>query len=125
MQDSTPVAAYISAVITTAFSVLHPWASTGAAFGCFFFLSVSSLLSGAKRIQLLIFSWGIGYASGVFWNGDGPPYSKEPMLIAAAVSALASVIFTAFYHIIDNGEPLTPWLNAVLERVPFLTKKER
>lgn len=99
-------------------NALHPWASTGAAFGCFFFLSVSARVKRWSRFQLLIFSWGIGYAGGIYYNGSGQP-TQGAMLVAGICAALGSAIFTAFYRIIDEDGKLPPWLGSVLDRLPF------
>lgn len=99
-------------------SGLHPYASTGAAFGCFFFLSVSARLKPWSRLQLLVFSWGIGYAGGIYYNGEGVQ-TQGAMLVAGVCAALGSAIFTAFYRIIDEDGKLPPWLGSVLDRLPF------
>lgn len=109
----------LGAVLGATFAALNPWAVMGAAFGCCFFLSVSSLLSGWKRFQLLLFSFGIGYAAGEFWYGAGPPYDRNAMFVAAIGAALASVVFAAFYRVIENGGDLPPWLANLISRIPF------
>jgi hypothetical protein len=111
------------AVFWLLLAALHPWAATGAAFGCCFFLASPASTRGWQRVKLGLFSWGIGYAAGVFTYGGGPPYSDKAMLVSAGVSALAAIIFTGLYHVIATGGPLPPWLESMLDRVPFLKRK--
>lgn len=102
---------------------IHPWAATGAVVGCCFFLAAPMATSGWQRVKLTAFSFGIGYAGGVFWYGGGPPWSEKAMLISAALSALAAVVFTAFYYIIDKSGPLPSWLESILDRIPFFKRR--
>lgn len=121
-QDPAPALLIVLATwITAVVAAMHPWASTGAAFGCFFFLSVSSRLKRSARVQLLIFSWGIGYGAGIYWNGDDPA-RQGAMLVAGVAAALGSALFTAFYRVIDKDGALPPWLGSVLDRLPFTRK---
>lgn len=69
---------------------MHPHAAAGAAFGCFFFLASPASTNRRQRLLLAVFSFGIGYAAGVFVYGGGPPYSEKAMVVAASVSALAA-----------------------------------
>lgn len=103
-------------------AAMHPWAATGAAFGCCFFLASPAASHGWKRIKLGLFSWGIGYGAGVWAYGGGPPYSDKAMIVAAAAAALAAITFTAWAHMIQSGGALPPWMGAVLDRVPFLKR---
>lgn len=102
---------------------INPWAATGAAFGCCFFVGSPRSTTGWQRVKLTLFSFGIGYGAGVFWYGGGPPYLEKAMLPAGALSALAAVIFTAFYHVIDKSGPLPAWLESILDRIPMLKKR--
>jgi hypothetical protein len=104
-------------------AAIHPWAAAGAAFGCCFFLAAPSATSGWKRLKLGLFSFGIGYAGGVFCYGGGPPWSEKAMLVAAALSALGAVLFTAFYYVIDKSGPLPAWLESILDRIPMLKRR--
>lgn len=101
---------------------INPWAATGAAFGCCFFGFSPKSTSNWQRIKLGLFSFGIGYAAGVFLYG-GMPWNEKAMFPAAALSALAAVIFTAFYHIVDRNGPLPAWLEGILDRIPILKKR--
>lgn len=112
-----------AAVLWGVLYALHPWAATGAAFGCCFFLAMPSAYRGGKRALLGVFSWGIGYGSGVWAYGGGPPYSDKAMIVSAATSAVAVSVFLAWRHMIDNGGALPPWMESVLDRVPFLKRK--
>lgn len=104
-------------------AAMHPWAATGAAFGCCFFLVSPNATRGLRRLALGAFSWGLGYASGVFAYPKGPPYDPSAMLPAAAVAALAVVVFTAFYSLIERDGPLPAWLESILDRIPVLKRK--
>lgn len=110
-------------LIGSAGLILHPWAAIGAAFGCCFFLAMPSATRGMGRLGLGVFSWGIGYAAGVFAYGDGPPWDSKAMLVAACVAALAAVCFTGIFHAVAKGGPLPPWLESTLDRVPFLKSR--
>jgi hypothetical protein len=104
-------------------AAIHPWAATGAAFGCCFFLAAPMATTGWQRFKLVLFSFGLGYAGGVFWYGGGPPWSEKAMLVAAALSALGAVIFTAFYYVIDKSGPLPAWLESILDRIPLFKRR--
>lgn len=119
MSDHTSTVAYVLSALGAFLAPVHPWAATGAAFGCCFFLAAPATTVGAKRWLLALFSLGIGYAAGVFFYGEGPPYSNKAMLVAAALAALAAVLFTAWHAIIANNGPLPPWLSAIIELLPF------
>lgn len=104
---------------------IHPWAATGAAFGCCFFLAAPRATSGWQRIKLALFSFGFGYAAGVFFypHVPGEPWNEKAMLVSAGVSALAAVAFTAFYFIIDKSGPLPDWLKDILDRIPMFKRR--
>jgi len=106
---------------------IHPWAATGAAFGCCFFLSIRSGVSstGWQKLKLGLFTFGLGYAAGVFFypNVAGEPWNEKAMLVSAAVAALGSVAFTAFYYVIDNSGPLPAWLKDILDRIPMFQRR--
>lgn len=119
MHDQNPYLAFAFGVMSTVIAATHPWAATGAAFGCCFFLASPASTSGRQRWLLSAFSLGIGYAAGVFFYGEGPPYSNKAMLVSAAIAALAAVLFTAWAAIITNNGPLPPWLASIIELLPF------
>ncbi len=102
---------------------IHPWAAVGAAFGCCFFLAAPMVTNLWQRVKLGLFSFGLGYAAGIFWYGEGPPWNEKAMLVSAALSALGAVIFTAFYYVIDKSGPLPAWLESILDRVPMLKRR--
>jgi hypothetical protein len=103
-------------------AAVNPWAATGAAFGCCFFLAAPMATNGWQRFKLMMFSWGIGYGSGVFFYGGGPPWNEKAMMVSAALSALGAVIFTAFYYVIDKNGPLPSWLENILDRIPLFKR---
>lgn len=115
----TSAAHAVLAMFAALFAATHPWAATGAAFGCCFFLASPSATTRRQRWLLGAFSCGIGYACGVFFYGEGPPYSQKAMLVAAAMSALAAVLFTAWAGVIANNGTLPPWLASLFELLPF------
>lgn len=104
---------------------IHPWAATGAAFGCCFFLAAPMATSGWQRLKLGLFSFGMGYAAGVFFypHVPGESWNEKAMLVSAGVSALAAVAFTAFYFIIDKSGPLPDWLKDILDRIPMFKRR--
>jgi hypothetical protein len=112
-------AAWVMGALATMWAATHPWAATGAAFGCCFFLAYPGATTGKQRLFLGLFSLGIGYGCGVFFYGEGPPYSNKAMLPAAAVAALAAVLFTAWRVMIKKNGTLPPWLASLIELLPF------
>lgn len=105
-------------------AALNPHAAAGAAFGCCFFLAYPSASTAAQRLLYGAFSWGIGYGAGVFFYGEGPPYSQKAMLIAATVSAVAVLIFVAWGGIIQRNGKLPRWAESILDIVfPYRTKR--
>ncbi|MNR14252.1 hypothetical protein D3C85_1307190 [compost metagenome] len=105
-------------------AAMHPHAAAGAAFGCCFFLAYPSASRGLRRLLYGVFSWGIGYATGVFFYGGGPPYSQKAMLVSAAAAALAVLIFIAWGGIIRRDGNLPPWAQSILDIVfPFRAKR--
>jgi hypothetical protein len=105
-------------------ALLNPHAAAGAAFGCCFFLAYPSASRGLQRLLYGAFSWGIGYAAGVFFYGEGPPYSQKSMLVAAVAAALAVLVFIAWSAIIHRDGNLPPWMQSLLDIVlPFRAKR--
>lgn len=104
---------------------VHPWAATGAAVGCCFLLFAPMATAGWQRLKLIPFSFGTGYACGVFWYGrvPGEHWNEKAMLVSIFFSALAAVIFTAFYYVIDKNGPLPPWLESILDRIPLFKRR--
>lgn len=115
--------AWLAATFLAIGAAIHPWAATGAAFGCCFFLAAPGATSGWQRIKLLLFSMGFGYSCGTFLYGGGPPWSEKAMVVSAVASALGAVIMTAFYFIIDKSGPLPSWLENILDRIPMLKRR--
>lgn len=115
---------WIGAALLLVLTAINPHAATGAAFGCCFFLAYPSASRGGQRLLYAAFSWGLGYAAGVFFYGEGPPYSQRAMLVSAAVSALAVLIFIAWGSIIRRQGNLPPWVQTILDIVfPFRAKR--
>ncbi|MNR57637.1 hypothetical protein D3C85_1784570 [compost metagenome] len=42
--------------------------------------------------------------------------------VSGAVSALVAVVFTALSHVAETNGTLPPWLERILDRVPFLKR---
>lgn len=105
-------------------AAMNPYAAAGAAFGCCFYLAFPSASRGLQRLLYCVFSWGIGYAAGVFCYGEGPPYSQKSMLVAAVVAAVAVLVFVAWGSIIRRDGNLPPWVQSLLDLVfPFRSKR--
>lgn len=102
---------------------MHPHAAAGAAFGCFFFLASPGRTKRRERLLLVVFSFGIGYAAGVFAYGGGPPYNEKAMFVAGSVSALAVGIWTGLKRMTDADGPLPQWLKDTLGFIPLLRRK--
>lgn len=101
----------------------HPHAAAGAAFGCFFFLASPFSTNRAQRLLLGVFSFGIGYAAGVFTYGGGPPFSEKAMFVAGSISALAAVIWTGLHRMAAGDGPLPQWLKDTLDFIPLFRRK--
>ncbi len=103
-------------------AAVNPWAASGAAFGCCFFLFAPMVTTGWQRLKLVPFSWGIGYGGGVFFYGGGPPWNEKAIMVSVALSALGAVIFTALYYVVDRNGPLPVWLENILDRIPLFKR---
>lgn len=106
---------FLTWVVVAVLAAMNPFAAAGAAFGCCFYLAFPSASRGLQRLLYSVFSWGIGYAAGVFFYGDGPPYSQKSMLIAAMFSAVAVLMFIAAGGIIRRDGNLPPWAQSLLD----------
>ena len=82
----------LAGFVVVVLAAMNPYAAAGAAFGCCFYLAFPSASRGLQRLLYGVFSWGIGYAAGVFFYGDGPPYSQKSMLVAAIVAAFGNEV---------------------------------
>lgn len=102
---------------------LQPHAATGAAFGCFFFLASPASTTYLQRGMLVVFSFGIGYAAGVFVYGGGPPYDEKAMLVSGSVSALAAVVWTGLSRMAAGDGPLPQWVKDILGFIPLFRRK--
>ena len=118
-EHTNAILAWALGVMSAMWYATHPWAATGAAFGCCFFLAYPGATTSRQRWLLGAFSLGIGYACGVFFYGEGPPYSSKAMLVAATIAALAAVLFTAWSAIITSNGNLPPWLASLIDLWPF------
>lgn len=115
---------WLSGVVVLLLAAMNPFAAAGAAFGCCFYLAFPSASRGVQRLLYSVFSWGIGYAAGVFFYGEGPPFNQKSMLIAAVVSAIAVLVFVAWGSIIKRDGNLPPWLQTLLDlALPFRSKQ--
>jgi hypothetical protein len=119
MHDHSSTGVYLLGILAAFFAPVHPWAAAGAAFGCCFFLASPAWTTTSQRWLLGVFSWGIGYSAGVYWFGEGPPWSTKAMLISVTLSALAAVLFTAWFGIIASNGTLPPWLTSLFELIKF------
>lgn len=102
---------------------MHPHAASGAVVGCFFFLASPSATTRRQRLLLAVFSFGIGYAAGVFAYGGGPPFSEKAMFVAGGVSALAAVVWTGLHRMAAGDGPLPQWVKDTLGFLPMFRPK--
>lgn len=89
---------------------LQPAAAMGAAFGCVFFMAFpdpKSPLVFLRKLGLLAFSWGLGYAVGKDVGSFG-------MAWAVVVSALAATLMGALNLMVRNDGPLPDWFKSLL-----------
>lgn len=106
---------------------LHPGAASGASFGCFFFLAFADPTKGStverlfRKVALLMFSWGLGYAVGSGLAAS-PNWGSFAMAAAVGISALSAAIFGALNLTIRNDGPLPRWLGGILDRIPTLKR---
>jgi hypothetical protein len=115
---------WLLGVLLALMAALHPYAAAGAAFGCCFFLAYPSASRGYKRALFVVFSWGIGYGAGVFWFGEGPPFSQKALLISATFAAVAVLLFMAAGSVMKKGGALPPWAQDLLDII-FPYRKKR
>lgn len=98
----------------------------GAVFGAFFFMAMKTPdISIWRKLLLLLFSWGLGYSSGIGVSsfGDTPgEYERLSMFCAITVSALGSGAFSS-WHSYQNGGPVPKWILLLLDRLPFLKNR--
>lgn len=115
---------WIASIGLVVLLAMNPFAASGAAFGCCFYLAFPSASRGLQRILYGVFSWGIGYAAGVFVYGEGPPYNQKSMLVAAVVAAIAVLVFVAWGSIIRKNGSFPPWVQSLLDLVfPYRSKR--
>jgi len=115
---------WLAAALFAGLVAMNPYAASGAAFGCFFYLAYPSSSKGLRRALLAVFSWGMGYATGIYKYPDGPPYSPQSMIWAAAVSALVVFIFLAFALVVQKKDQFPPWAETILDIIfPLRAKR--
>lgn len=127
MNDVTKCTALACLSLWSIIQQTHPLAAMGASFGCVFVLLmrdpiVSSLLErAARKLLLIVLSWGVGYAYGLALS-DSPDWKSYTMLGALALAALGSGVLGAFNLMVRNDGPLPEWLVGILDRIPLLRK---
>lgn len=95
----------------------------GAVFGSFFFLATPSPSHSTKqKFLLLLFSMGLGYSVGYGVKRVGG-LEGFAMFCALAVAALGSGMF-ASWHNYQNGGPVPAWVMLLLDRLPFIKKRD-
>lgn len=103
--------------------VVNPHAAIGAAVGCCFFLAVpwgAGKLEWWRRILLCVFSYGMGYAGGAYVISVG----EGAMFVSGGISAMAAIFFSALNRTTAGDGPLPQWLGDILDRMPFLKRKD-
>lgn len=109
--------------IMAGFAGMHPHAAAGAVFGCFFFLVFPPVTTRKQRALLGLFSFGMGYAFGVFCYGGGPPYNEKAMFPAGGLSALVVVIWLGLKRMADADGTLPQWIKDTLNFIPLFRNK--
>ena len=115
----------LALVILAVLEQLHPGAASGASFGCFFLLALPDPLRNSwweivlRKMLMLVFSWGWGYAMGSGHAAEGGHYA---MATACGHAALAAAVFGSLNLMFRNDGPLPPWLSAMLDRIPKFGK---
>lgn len=95
----------------------------GAVFGSFFFLATPSPKHSPKqKFFLLLFSIGLGYSVGYGIKRMGG-FEAFAMFCALAAAALGSGMFSS-WHTYQNGGPVPAWVTLLLDRLPFLKKRD-
>lgn len=102
---------------------MHPHASAGAAFGCFFFLASPPTTTRKQRVLLAFFSFGMGYAFGIFLYGGGPPYNEKAMFASGGMAALVAVIWLGLQRMAEGDGPLPQWLKDMIGFIPLFRRK--
>lgn len=107
---------------------LHAGSAMGTSFGCFALLAFPDpagrpwLEKFLRKITLIVFSWGLGYAVG--WGVSETPDIKQwSMLCAVGSSAMAAGVFGALNLMVANNGPLPQWLSDIVDRIPVLRKR--
>lgn len=108
----------ILAVLLGLLAGMQPHAAAGAAVGCFFFLASPASTNRKQRLLLAVFSFGIGYAAGIFAYNN-----EKSMLVAGSVSALAAVIWTGLHRMAAADGPLPQWVKDTLGFIPMTRRK--
>jgi len=95
----------------------------GAVFGSFFFLATPSPKhTSPQKFFLLMFSVGLGYSVGYGIKRLGS-FEAFAMFCALVAAALGSGMFSS-WHNYQNGGPVPAWLMLILDRLPFLKKRD-
>lgn len=113
----------VAIVFLALFATIHPHAATGAAVGCFFYLAFPGDNTRRQSLLLCVFSFGIGYAFGLFAYGGGPPYDEKAMFAAGSISALAVVIWKGLHRMAAGDGPLPQWIKDILGFLPMFRRK--
>jgi hypothetical protein len=116
--------AWLAATLFAGLVAMNPYAASGAAIGCLFYLTYPSVTSGVRRLLLTVVSWGLGYATGIYKYPDGPPYEPGAMLWSAFGAALLVFVLMAIALMVSKKEDFPPWLVSVLKLwSPFGAKR--
>ena len=123
MAEPNTTGGYLSfAFLSAAFSSLEQGPAMGALFGALFFLATPSPnLSVFRKTLLLFFGLGLGYSAGIGVTAFGD-YEKLSMLVSTLVSAVGVSGVTS-WHNYQNGGPVPKWIEFILDRLPFTSKR--
>lgn len=117
------IGAWLAATLFAGLVAMNPYAASGAAIGCLFYLTYPSSSRGLRRLLLTVVSWGLGYATGIYKYPDGPPYSPESMLWSGVAAALVVFVLLAFALMFQKKEDFPPWLVSFLNMLLPLRAK--
>lgn len=103
--------------------VINPFAVAGALVGICFFLASPKATTLGQKLYLGFFSFGMGFAGGIFFYPGGPPWSEEAMVVSGGIAALIATVFTAAGYMVERQADLPEWAKSILAVIPTLKQR--